>query len=348
MKIFDYKKDSLIFLDFDFVKKLSLLHEFKARQNLYLGTYKDKLDSLLDGTFIQSVGASNRIEGIFTNDKRLKELVRQKTVPLNRGEQEISGYREVLKLIDENYEYIPITPNYIKELHKRLYSFSDSSFGGQYKSSDNSIVEKDRFGQERVRFTPLAAFLTNDAMRDMCEAFNKAWDENKIDKLLLIPMFIFDFLCIHPFEDGNGRISRLLTSLLLYKAGYIVGKYVSPETIIEKTKEDYYSSLGKSSVNWLINKSDYSFFAEYYLSILVKAYNDFHHKADYFIDKKINKAGKIKKYINEHIGAFKKRDLIDFFPDISKITIERTLNDLLKNNDIEKISLGPATKYVKK
>lgn len=348
MKIFNYEEDSLRFLDYEYVKTLSLIHEFKGKQNLYINAYKDELNTLLDVAFIQSVGASNRIEGIFTSDKRLEELVNEKVTPYNRDDKEISGYREVLKLIHENYDYIPITPNYIMELHKRLYSFSDSSIGGKYKATDNVIVEKDPFGNERIRFKPVPAYLTAAAMRNACDSFNKAWNENKIDKLLLIPMFILDFLCIHPFDDGNGRMSRLLTLLLLYKAGYIVGKYISIEMLIENTKEEYYLSLQQSSINWSQNESNYSLFVDYYLSILIKAYNEFENRVEYLADKKITKSEKIKKYIDEHIGSFSKKDLIVFFPNISKITIERALNDLLKDNYIDKLGSGPTTKYIKK
>ncbi|MDY4787822.1 MAG: Fic family protein [Bacilli bacterium] len=347
MKIFDYTSIANNFLNHDCIKTLSLIHEFKGKQNLYINAYKDELETLLDVAFIQSVGASNRIEGIFTSDKRLEELVKENVAPNNRDDKEISGYREVLKLIHENYDYIDLTPNYIKELHKRLYSFSDSSIGGKYKCSDNLIVEKDQFGKEKIRFRPMPSYLTADAMINVCEAFNKSWNENKIDKLLLIPMFILDFLCIHPFDDGNGRMSRLLTLLLLYKAGYIVGKYISIEMLIEKTKEEYYLALKQSSENWYDNNSNYSFFVEYFLSILIKSYNEFENRVEYLADKKINKSEKIKKYIDEHIGSFNKKDIINFFPNISKITIERTLNELLKSNYIRKIGSGPTTKYVK-
>ena len=348
MKIFDYKNNSLNFLDYDHIKTLSIIHEFKGKQDLYINANKDELKTLLDIAFIQSVGASNRIEGIFTSDKRLQELVNDKVTPHNRDDKEISGYKEVLKLIHENYEYIPITPNYILELHKRLYSFSNSSIGGKYKATDNVIIEKDQFGNEKVRFRPMPSYLTENAMINACDAFNKAWNENKIDKLLLIPMFILDFLCIHPFDDGNGRMSRLLTLLLLYKAGYIVGKYISIEMLIENTKEEYYSSLQQSSINWFENESNYSLFVDYYLSILIKAFNEFGNRVEYLADKKINKSEKIKKYINQYIGAFSKKDIVIYFPNISKITIERTLNELIKDKYIEKIGSGPATKYVKK
>ena len=199
---------------------------------------------------IQSTGASNRIEGIFTSDKRLEELVSQKAEPRNRSEQEIAGYREVLSTIHEGYEYINPRPNIILQLHRDLYSYSQGAAGGSYKNSDNVIAETDAKGHQKAHFIPVPAFQTAEAMEEPCTRFLEAWEADRIDKLILIPMFILDFLCIHPFNDGNGRMSRLLTLLLFYKAGYIVGKYVSMEMLIEKTKETYYEALQASSTGW--------------------------------------------------------------------------------------------------
>lgn len=348
MRFFNYTNTAINLLNYDFVKTLSLIHEFKGKQNLYLNAYKNELKTLLNPAFIQSIGASNRIEGIFASDKRLEELVNEKTIPNNEDEKLISGYKDVLKLVDEYYDNIPITSNYIKQLHKILYSYSDSSIGGKFKISDNLIVEKDQFGNEKIRFKPLPAFLTEDAMRNACDELNKAWNDNKIDKLILIPIFILDFLCIHPFDDGNGRISRLLTLLLLYKAGYLVGKYISFEMLIENTKDEYYKTLQQSELDWFDNKSNYSFFIDYYLNILIKSYSELENRVKYITDAKTSKSEKVKKFIDEHPGEFSKKDIINFFPNISKITIERTLNELLRSGYIDKIGAGPATKYIKK
>ena len=168
---------------------------------------------------IQSTGASNRIEGIYTSDKRLEELVSQKAEPRNRSEQEISGYREVLATIHESYEYINPRPSVILQLHRDLYSYSGEDMGGNYKNSDNVIAETDAEGHQKARFILVPAFQTSEAMNELCTNFWEAWEANRIDKLILILMFILDFLCIHPFNDGNGRMSRLLTLLLFYKAG---------------------------------------------------------------------------------------------------------------------------------
>mgnify|MGYP000778826022 FL=1 len=235
----------------------------------------DELKTLLEVALIQSTGASNRIEGIFTSDKRLEELVSQKAEPRNRSEQEIAGYREVLSTIYEGYEYINPRPNIILQLHRDLYSYSQGSAGGSYKNSDNVIAETDAEGHQKARFIPVPAFQTDEAMEELCARFLEAWEADRIDKLVLIPMFILDFLCIHPFNDGNGRMSRLLTLLLFYKAGYIVGKYVSMEMLIEKTKETYYEALQASSTGWHEGENSYEPFVKYYLGIMLKAYNEF-------------------------------------------------------------------------
>ena len=250
MRNFDYKNAPAKLLTPEIVQMIGSIHEHKGKQELFLEANRDELKTLLEVALIQSTGASNRIEGVFTSDKRLEELVSQKAEPRNRSEQEIAGYREVLAEIHESYEYITPRPNVILQLHRDLYSYSQGNIGGNYKNADNVIAETDANGNQKARFIPVPAFQTADAMENLCNAFWDAWSVNQIDKLILIPMFILDFLCIHPFNDGNGRMSRLLTLLLLYKAGYIVGKYVSMEMLIEKTKETYYEALQACSIGW--------------------------------------------------------------------------------------------------
>ena len=236
MKSFDYIKTPEKLLTPEIVQMITNIHEHKVKQELFIETNTDELKTLLDVAFIQSTGASNRIEGIFTSDKRLGELVKQKSEPHNRSEQEIAGYREVLAIIHENYKYIIPRPGIILQLHRDLYSYSQGTNGGSYKNSDNIITETDSQGQQKTRFIPVPAFQTPEAVDELCSKFLEAWNTDHIDKLVLIPMFILDFLCIHPFNDGNGRMSRLLTLLLFYKAGYIAGKYISIEILVEKTK----------------------------------------------------------------------------------------------------------------
>ena len=243
MHTFDYKETPKQLLTPEIVNMLSALHEFRGKQELYVEAESDVLTALLDIAKIQSTKASNKIEGIYTSDERLEALVMEKAEPRNRSEEEIAGYREVLATVHDSYEYIPIRPNNILQLHRDLYSFSSSDTGGRFKNTDNVIAESDKDGQQRVRFMPVPAFQTSEAMENLCNEFNNAIDRAEYDPLLLIPMFILDFLCIHPFNDGNGRMSRLLTLLLLYRSGYIVGKYVSMEMLIEKTKETYYEAF---------------------------------------------------------------------------------------------------------
>ncbi|MCD8374487.1 MAG: Fic family protein, partial [Oscillospiraceae bacterium] len=305
----------------------------------------DELKTLLEVALIQSTGASNRIEGIYTTDKRLKELVSQKAEPRNRSEQEIAGYREVLSTIHESYEYINPRPNIILQLHRDLYSYAGS--GGNYKNSDNVIVEKDAEGHQKARFIPVPAFQTAEAMNELCSRFLQAWEANRIDKLLLIPMFILDFLCIHPFNDGNGRMSRLLTLLLFYKAGYIVGKYISVEMLIEKTKETYYEALQVSSTGWHENANSYEPFLKYYLGIMLKAYNEFESRVEHLKTRTLSKPERIRALIDRKVGKITKKEIMEACPDISKTTVERTLTDLVKSGYIAKVGSGPATAYVR-
>ncbi len=305
------------------------------------------MKTLLEVALIQSTGASNRIEGIFTSDKRLEELVSQKAEPCNRSEQEIAGYREVLSTIYEGYEYINPRPNIILQLHRDLYSYSQGAAGGSYKNSDNVIAETDAEGHQKARFIPVPAFQTAEAMEELCTRFPEAWEADRIDKLVLIPMFILDFLCIHPFNDGNGRMSRLLTLLLFYKAGYIVGKYVSMEMLIEKTKETYYEALQASSTGWHEGENSYEPFVKYYLGIMLKAYNEFESRVEHLKHRSLSKPDRIKAVIDNKVGKITKKEIMEFCPDISKVTVERTLTDLVKSGYIAKVGAGPSTGYVR-
>ena len=219
MRVYDYSKKWQQLLTPEIVTMLSQIHEFKGEQNLFIEAQSDTLTQLVEIAKIQSTEASNKIEGIFTSDERLKKLVTNKTTPRSRNEQEIAGYRDVLSTIHDSYEFIPVRPSIILQLHRDLYKFSGKSIGGAYKNADNVIAEEDNEGNRFVRFQPIPAWETPDAIETLCDAFDDAIARNEADPLLIIPMFILDFLCIHPFNDGNGRMSRLLTLLLLYRAG---------------------------------------------------------------------------------------------------------------------------------
>ena len=347
MRSFDYIKAPEKLLTPEIVQMVASIHEHKGKQELFLEANIDELKTLLEVALIQSTGASNRIEGIYTSDKRLEELVSQKAEPRNRSEQEIAGYREVLATIHESYEYITPRPNIILQLHRDLYSYSQGATGGSYKNSDNVIAETDAEGHQKARFIPVPAFQTADAMDELCSRFLDAWEADRIDQLVLSPMFILDFLCIHPFNDGNGRMSRLLTLLLFYKAGYIVGKYVSMEMLIEKTKETYYEALQASSTGWHECENSYEPFVKYYLGIILKAYNEFESRVEHLKNRSLSKPERIKAVIDQKVGKITKKEIMELCPDISKVTVERTLTDLVKSGYIAKVGAGPATAYVR-
>ena len=347
MRLFDYKKEPEKLLTPEIVQMVSSIHEHKGKQELFLEANIDELKPLLEVALIQSTGASNRIEGIYTTDKRLEELVSQKAEPRNRSEQEIAGYREVLATIHESYEYIVPRPNLILQLHQDLYSYSQKATGGSYKNTDNVIAETDAEGHQKARFIPVPAFQTAETMEELCREFWEAWEADHIDKLLLIPMFILDFLCIHPFNDGNGRMSRLLTLLLFYKAGYIVGKYISMEMLIEKTKETYYEALQESSIGWHENENSYEPFVKYYLGITLKAYREFENRVEHLKNRTLSKPERIRAMIDQKVGKITKKEILDACPDISKTTVERTLTELVKSGYIAKVGSGPATGYVR-
>ena len=346
MRNFDYITNPAKLLTPEIVQMVGSIHEHKGKQELFLEANIDELKTLLEITLIQSTGASNRIEGIFTSDKRLEELVSQKAEPRNRSEQEIAGYREVLATIHESYEYITPKPNIILQLHRDLYSYSQGNIGDTYKNSDNVIAETDAEEHQKARFIPVPAFQTAEAIDELCAHFLEAWEANLIDKLILIPMFILDFLCIHPFNNGNGRMSRLLTLLLFYKAGYIVGKYVSMEMLIEKTKETYYEALQASSFGWHEGENSYKPFVKYYLGIMLKAYNEFENRVEHLKYHNLSKPDRIKAVIDNKVGKITKKEIMELCPDISKVTVERTLTDLVKSGYIAKVGAGPSTGYV--
>ena len=344
MRDYNYKEKWSKLLTPEIVKKLTLINEYKGEQRLFIEAHKDELIELVEIAKIQSTEASNRIEGIFTADDRIKSLVQAKTTPRDRDEAEIAGYRDVLNTIHENYDYIPINANYILQLHRDLYKFLGSTDGGRFKTSDNIIRETDADGNECVRFRPVPAWETAPSIDELCKSYHEA--KSEADPLLLSLMFILDFLCIHPFNDGNGRMSRLLTLLLLYQSGFIVGKYISIERIIEESKETYYEVLQDSSISWHENENDYKPFVNYMLGVVVNAYKEFESRVELLTNPNLSKADRVREIIRKHIGTITKAELLNMNPDISDTTIQRALADLLKNGEIEKIGGGRYTKYV--
>ncbi len=345
MRVFDFKNEYRKLLTPEIVALLSRIHEYKGQQNLFMEAKKDALAELLENAKIQSTEASNRIEGVITTADRLKKIVRDKTMPKSRNEREIAGYRDVLSTIHDSYDYIPARPGMILQLHRDLYKYSSSAVGGNFKNSDNVIAEELPDGTKHVRFQPVPAWETAEAVTMLCDALNEALKNDEMDPLILIPIFILDFLCIHPFNDGNGRMSRLLTLLLLYRSGYIVGKYISLEKIIADGKDSYYEALQQSSYDWHEGTNDYLPFVRYMLGIIVAAYRDFSTRVELLTTKGLSKPERIREIIRGTAGKITKSQIMEKCPDISHITVQRALAEMMSNNEIIKIGGGRYTCY---
>lgn len=345
MREFNFRATYDRLLSSETVSLMTAIHEYKGAQAVFAASNEYELDQLLEIAKIQSTEASNSIEGIVTTKERLKMLVREKTMPKNRNEKEIAGYRDVLSSIHENYEYIPIKSSMILQLHKDLYKYSGQNIGGNYKSTENVIIEERPDGTSTVRFKPVSAGETPEAVENLCEAFAEAISDKSLDPLLLIPIFILDFLCIHPFDDGNGRMSRLLTLLLLYRNDYFVGKYISIEKLIADTKFTYYDVLKESSTGWHEGINDYEPFVNYMLGIIVAAYREFDDRVRIIASDELSKPDRVREVIKNHIGTITKTEIMGQLPDISQVTVQRALADLLEKNEIKKIGGGRYTSY---
>ena len=346
MRSLNYKETYQKLLTPEIVSYLAQIHEKKGQQNLFIEAHKDALSELLEIAKIQSTEASNRIEGIITTDDRLKKIVRNKTAPRNRNEREIAGYRDVLTTIHENYDYIPVCPGMLLQLHRDLYKFNNPGFGGNYKNSDNIIAEEMPDGTKLVRFQPVSAWETPEAVEMLCNEFNEALKDPDMDPLLLMPVFILDFLCIHPFNDGNGRMSRLLTLLILYRSGYIVGKYISLEKLIADHKESYYEALQDSDAGWHEEENDYLPFARYMLGVIIAAYREFSERVEILITKGLSKPDRVKEIIRNSSRKMTKAEIMAQCPDVSPRTVQRALESFLASGEVLKIGGGRYTSYI--
>lgn len=345
MRVFNYQSIYDTLLASDVVALLTQIHELKGKQLSFTAARQDTLTQLVEIAKIQSTDASNKIEGIYTSDERIKKLVLNKTMPQTRSEMEIAGYRDVLNSIHESFEFIPPKPSIILQLHRDLYKYSGQTYGGTYKSSDNVIAEEDAAGNKHIRFAPMSAWETPDAVAALCDAYAEALKDTTHNPLLIICMFILDFLCIHPFNDGNGRMSRLLTLLLLYREGYDVGKYISIEKLIEGSKETYYEALQSSSIGWHEEKNDYIPFVRYMLGIILAAYRDFNDRIQTLSENGLSKPEQVREVIKDTLGRITKAEIMEKCPDVSQVTVQRALNDLLKSGEIIKIGGGRYTSY---
>lgn len=344
MRNFDYSLLRARTFDREVINYIGLIHEFKGRQQLYLEQKPRELETLVEIAKIQSTESSNAIEGIATTKARLKSLMADKTTPRDRGEKEIKGYRHVLDVIHENFDYVPIRKNYILQLHKMLYQFTEERFGGSFKDTPNEIDMVYPDGRTVLLFKPLEPFETPEAVEKLCEEYDKAINKYGIDPLIAIPVFIHDFLCIHPFNDGNGRMSRLLTTLLLYKSGFVIGRYISLEKKIEITKDEYYVALQESSQNWHEEKNDDTAFIKYILGTIVAAYRDFEERVN-MLGKKVSARDMVEKAIRSKIGKFTKNDIMELCPEIGRGSVENSLKALCEEGIIKKEGQGRATFY---
>jgi len=345
MRRFDYSSSPNGLLDDQILSLIASIYEHKGRQDLYIQAKADSLEALCTIAKIQSTESSNSIEGIRTDASRLKALITSSVSPRDRDEQEIAGYRDVLSLIHESYDAIPVSPSVILQLHKMMYRYSGYSYGGHWKDTDNVIAEIDANGHAHTRFTPLPAISTPRAVQQLCAAYNEAITNHSVDPLVLMSMFVFDFVSIHPFNDGNGRMSRLLTLLLLYKSGFIVGKYISLEQVIERSKETYYEALQLSSSGWLSGTNDYKPFVSYMLGCIRLAYTLFEERVEGIVTPTESKSHRIERAIKRSPAPISKQEILSLCPDISEITVKRTLSSLLQSGKIEKLGSGRSTTY---
>lgn len=328
------------------VKLIGKINEYKGKQDLYIKQSPQLLEKLREVAIIQSTKASNSIEGIVITDKRLKEIMHDDLDLRSRSEGEIAGYRDVLSTIHTSYEGIPITANVIKQLHRDLYRYIPSE-GGMWKNQDNIISEQLPNGEKYIRFQPVSAHATNNAMEELCEKTRDLIMEDTVEPLILIGSFILDFLCVHPFNDGNGRMSRLLTLLLLYQHGYLVGRYISLEKIVEESKEGYYSTLKKSSTGW--HESEHNIFPwiEYFLGTILNAYKEFENRVGVVESVRGNKEDRIEYAIRNVIGDFTKEDIRKACPDISESTINRVFIKMKDESVISVLGQGRNAKWRK-
>ena len=341
-----FKNDQLkkMNVPMNIVKLIGKINEYKGKQDLYIEQAPQILDKLQEVAIIKSTKASNSIEGIVITDKRLKEIMKDDTDLKERSEGEIAGYRDVLNTIHTSYDAIPVTSNIILQLHRDMYKYI-SEPGGNLKKQDNIIGEILPNGEKYIRFKPVAASNTRQAMETLCNFLNNDIQEQKIEPLILIGAFILDFLCIHPFSDGNGRISRLLTLLLLYKYDYQVGRYISLEKIIEDSKSSYYKILKKSSIGWHDGEHNIFFWLEYFLGTLLAAYKEFEDRVGLVEMKKGNKSYRVEQAVKNIIGTFSKDDIRNACPDVSDSTINRVFKQLKKEEFIDVLGKGRNAKW---
>ncbi len=344
MRTFNYSEIKNQKWDSDMLGLIAAIYKEAGKQELYLKQSPQELEKLVEIAKVQSTEVSNAIEGIITTSTRIKQLVEEKTTPRNRDEQEIAGYRDVLTIIHESFDAIPISRNYILQLHKILYSHMNNPMGGRTKNVQNYISATYPDGHTETLFTPLSPFETPGALDAICEEYNRVIGNMEVEPLIAIAVFIHDFLCIHPFNDGNGRMSRLLTTLLLYRNGFYVGKYISLEAKIAKHKDLYYSALSASQHGWHQGTEDAVPFIKYLLGTILAAYKDFEERFA-LIETKLSALEMVRRASMNKIGRFHKQDIRELCPTLSDSSIEKAFRDLISLGEIKKEGKGKGTRY---
>lgn len=344
MRNFNYSKISNKKWDSEVLGLIAAIYKEAGKQELYLKQRPAQLEKLVEIAKVQSTEASNSIEGIVTTSTRVRQLVEEKTTPKNRNEQEIAGYRDVLSVIHESFDAIPITQNYILQLHKMLYNHMNNPMAGRTKSLQNYISAEYPDGHRETLFTPLSPFETPDALDKICEEYNRVIGNMELEPLIAIPVFIHDFLCIHPFNDGNGRMSRLLTTLLLYRSGFYVGKYISLEAKIAKDKDLYYNALAQAQIGWHDGSEDKLPFIKYLLGTILSAYKDFQERFE-LVDEKLTAIEIVRKATMYKIGRFTKQDIRELCPSLSLSSIEVSLRKLVEAGELKREGNGKGICY---
>lgn len=339
MRTFNYSGIKNQKWNLDILGLIGAIYKEAGKQEMYLKQRPEELEKLVDIAKIQSTEASNAIEGIVTTNTRIRQLVEEKTTPKNRDEQEIAGYRDVLNIIHENFDVIPISQNYILQLHKILYSHMNNPMAGRTKSVQNYISITYPDGHTEILFTPLAPYETPEALDKICEEYNRVIGNMEVEPLIAIPVFIHDFLCIHPFNDGNGRISRLLTTLLLYRNGFYVGKYISLEAKIAKNKDLYYDALGQSQNGWHEGTEDVVPFIKYLLGTVLAAYKDFEDRFA-LVETKLPALEMVRRATLNKIGRFTKQDIRELCPSLSISSVEGALRKLVASGELKREGSG--------
>ena len=296
---------------------------------------------------VQSVKSSNAMEGIVTTDDRINEIVNGNSAPLNHSEQEIAGYRDALAVVHTSYADMDLCQADILRLHAVMMNIARYSYAGRYKEVDNDVIEEDQYGRRSVRFHPTSAADTPDEMEQLILAYQEARDNPNVNQLLLIPCVVLDFLCIHPFRDGNGRISRLISLLLLYKNGFDAGKYISFEEQINLRKGNYYEALKKSSIGWHDNQSDFSPFIMEFLTTLYMCYKELDKRFAVIGSRKVTKQARVEATVLNSLTPISKADIGKILPDVSATTIEAVLGQMVREGQVRKVGSGRGTRYVR-